>query len=70
MTSVTDRPASNGVFNENQSLKKSFLIQAGDGKGDPKLPVPDEIGAGAGQQTSDRTRPQRLDGLQLTSGRP
>ena len=28
---VADRPSRNGVFNENQYVKKSFLIEPGDG---------------------------------------
>ncbi len=32
---VTNRPARNGVFNENQYLKKSFLIRPGAGGADP-----------------------------------
>ena len=30
---VADRPARNGVFNENQYLRKAFIIQPGDGTG-------------------------------------
>src|SRR6202044_1806574 len=30
---VADRPARNGVFNENQYLRKAFIIQPGDGSG-------------------------------------
>src|ERR1019366_5064016 len=30
---VADRPARNGVFNENQYLRKAFIIQPGDASG-------------------------------------
>src|ERR1700722_6762191 len=32
---VADRPSRNGVFNENQYIRKDFLIQNGNGGGDP-----------------------------------
>ena len=32
---VADRPSRNGVFNENQYIRKDFLIQPGSGGGDP-----------------------------------
>src|SRR5277367_2090915 len=32
---VADRPSRNGVFDENQYLRKDFLVQSGTGGGDP-----------------------------------
>src|ERR1700722_6396817 len=32
---VADRPSRNGVFNENQYIRKDFLVQPGTGGGDP-----------------------------------
>jgi hypothetical protein len=32
---VADRPSRNGVFNENQYIRKDFLVQPGSGGGDP-----------------------------------
>src|SRR5580658_9622265 len=32
---VADRPSRNGVFNENQYIRKDFLVQPGNGGGDP-----------------------------------
>ena len=79
---VADRPSRNGVFNENQYVRKDFLIRNADGKSDPGWmlkatvtevstpdPLGDVFGIFAGSENGGENGRQH-DRLRVTHGSP